>query len=172
MGVGRNMAYLKSLFYKNKGFTSHYRIPSGDDDLFINRVARKNNTRICINPESFTFSDPRTSFHGWNLQKKRHLTTGRYYRTVHKLLLGSYIVSQFLFYILLILLITLFFHIYLVITIFVIRLVSQVIVFRKCFSRLKEKRLWPLISFYEPLLMAINSYISLSNLFVKPDRWK
>ena len=37
MGVGRNMAYRKSLFIKNKGFSSHYTVASGDDDLFINR---------------------------------------------------------------------------------------------------------------------------------------
>ena len=35
MGVGRNLAYKKSLFFDNKGFASHIHIPSGDDDLFI-----------------------------------------------------------------------------------------------------------------------------------------
>ena len=38
MGVGRNLSYRKSTFMKNKGFTSHYNIPSGDDDLFISQV--------------------------------------------------------------------------------------------------------------------------------------
>ena len=36
MGVGRNLAYRKSLFFNNKGFASHYELESGDDDLFIN----------------------------------------------------------------------------------------------------------------------------------------
>src|SRR5690349_11291019 len=39
MGVGRNLAYRKNLFFRNKGFSSINHIPSGDDDLFINRVA-------------------------------------------------------------------------------------------------------------------------------------
>jgi hypothetical protein len=35
MGVGRNLAYKKELFYRHKGFSSHNHIPGGDDDLFI-----------------------------------------------------------------------------------------------------------------------------------------
>ncbi len=41
MGVGRNMAYKKSLFFENKGFAAHMHIPSGDDDLFVNANANK-----------------------------------------------------------------------------------------------------------------------------------
>ncbi len=41
MGVGRNLAYRKNLFFQNKGFSSINNIPSGDDDLFINKVATK-----------------------------------------------------------------------------------------------------------------------------------
>lgn len=39
MGVGRNLAYKKPLFFKHKGFASHYHINSGDDDLFVNEAA-------------------------------------------------------------------------------------------------------------------------------------
>ena len=48
MGVGRNLAYKKSLFFDNKGFANHLHIPSGDDDLFINEVASPNNTAVSI----------------------------------------------------------------------------------------------------------------------------
>jgi glycosyltransferase involved in cell wall biosynthesis len=41
MGVGRNLAYTKELFFKNNGFVSHMKLRSGDDDLFINQVATK-----------------------------------------------------------------------------------------------------------------------------------
>ncbi|MBT8394757.1 MAG: glycosyltransferase, partial [Bacteroidia bacterium] len=36
MGVGRNLAYRKDVFYKVNGFVDHMDINSGDDDLFIN----------------------------------------------------------------------------------------------------------------------------------------
>ncbi len=55
MGVGRNLSYRKSTFYKNKGFTSHYNIPSGDDDLFIMQIANKKNTKIEVSQNSFMY---------------------------------------------------------------------------------------------------------------------
>src|SRR5690554_3258730 len=44
MGIGRNMAYKKNLFFEQKGFSPILNIDGGEDDLFINRVARKKNT--------------------------------------------------------------------------------------------------------------------------------
>src|SRR5205809_1099854 len=61
MGVGRNLSYKKDLFLRNKGFSSINHVPSGDDDLFINKVATKKNTKIIIDPESITRSIPKTS---------------------------------------------------------------------------------------------------------------
>src|SRR5664280_2408902 len=36
MGVGRNLAYRRSVFFSNKGFGSHNHVVSGDDDLLVN----------------------------------------------------------------------------------------------------------------------------------------
>ena len=44
MGVGRNLAYRRSVFFNNKGFGAHNHIISGDDDLFVNSNATKSNT--------------------------------------------------------------------------------------------------------------------------------
>ncbi|HEX4849609.1 MAG TPA: glycosyltransferase, partial [Puia sp.] len=98
MGVGRNLSYKKELFFKNKGFSTINHLPGGDDDLFINRVATKNNTHIVIDPEAFTFSEPKKSFGEWMKQKTRHHTTGKYYKARHKWMLGLYSFSHFLFY--------------------------------------------------------------------------
>ena len=40
MGVGRNIAYTKNIFWSVNGFVKHAQIPSGDDDLFINEVSK------------------------------------------------------------------------------------------------------------------------------------
>ncbi|MCR5014254.1 MAG: glycosyltransferase, partial [Bacteroidales bacterium] len=48
MGIGKNLSYRKQLFFRNKGFTSHYTMPAGDDDVFISQVATKKNTKVCI----------------------------------------------------------------------------------------------------------------------------
>ena len=44
MGIGRNLAYRKELFYQQKGFSAHLNLQRGDDDLFINHVATPENT--------------------------------------------------------------------------------------------------------------------------------
>ena len=54
MGIGRNLAYRKELFYKNKGFSAHLNLPLGEDDLFINRIATPTNTGL-----------PPPQTHGW-----------------------------------------------------------------------------------------------------------
>lgn len=98
MGVGRNLAYRKATFFKNKGFSSINHIPSGDDDLFINQVANSKNTAVVIDKEAFTFSRPKQSWKEWMRQKNRHYSTGKFYKRGHKYLLGLYTLSYFLFY--------------------------------------------------------------------------
>jgi biofilm PGA synthesis N-glycosyltransferase PgaC len=63
MGVGRNIAYRKSFFYKTAGFSRHLHILSGDDDLFVNENANKQNTAVEFSHDSHTRSDPSSSFH-------------------------------------------------------------------------------------------------------------
>src|SRR5665213_136217 len=96
MGVGRNLAYRKDLFFKNKGFATHIHILSGDDDLFINEVANNKNTTIEIKPIAFTVSEPKTTFKTWFRQKKRHLTTGKFYKFKNKFMLGLYYITNLL----------------------------------------------------------------------------
>ncbi len=98
MGVGRNLSYKRSVFFRLKGFSSHHHVQSGDDDLFINMAATKKNTRICIDKNSFTLSKPAKSWREWVRQKHRHYSTGKYYKPLHKFLLGLYAFSHFLFY--------------------------------------------------------------------------
>ena len=98
MGVGRNLTYRKSLFRGSGGFDSHAHIASGDDDLFINQVATRANTRVILSPKAFVFSEAKSSWRGYYRQKSRHLTTGTRYRLVHQLALGLLSASHFFHY--------------------------------------------------------------------------
>lgn len=98
MGVGRNMGYKRELFYANRGFANHMNLPSGDDDLFINEVAKKRKVSIRLHPKAHTLSPTRTTFNSWIAQKTRHLSTSRYYKPVHKLILGSVTAVDFVFW--------------------------------------------------------------------------
>jgi glycosyltransferase involved in cell wall biosynthesis len=88
MGVGRNLMYRTTLFFAHRGFYKHKEIVGGDDDLFINQAATRRNTAINLDPESFVYSFPKTTWEEWFKQKKRHLSVGKYYRANHKLRLG------------------------------------------------------------------------------------
>jgi len=88
MAVGRNMAYRKSFFEKNKGFSQHINLLSGSDDLFVNQNANSKNIKVEISPESFTYSNQSKTFSEFFKQKIRHLTTSKYYKFKHKFLLA------------------------------------------------------------------------------------
>jgi hypothetical protein len=99
MGVGRNLSYRKELFFRNKGFATHYHIPSGDDDLFVRDAANAKNVAIVINPESRMISRPENTFQDWLRQKKRHLFVGKYYKPAIKRSLFGFTFSHFLFWV-------------------------------------------------------------------------
>jgi glycosyltransferase involved in cell wall biosynthesis len=142
MGVGRNLSYKKDVFFRNKGFSAINHVPGGDDDLFINKVATKENTAIVIDPDTFTLSEPKKTFSEWFRQKTRHYTTAKYYKPVHKFLLSLYSISHMLFYPLLI--VSLFFDWRMALTLFGVRLVVQGYIFQKAMQKLGEEDLFPL----------------------------
>ena len=148
MGVGRNLSYKKSLFIRSKGFSSINHIPSGDDDLFINKVATKNNTAVVIDPDAVTLSIPKTTWSGWLRQKSRHYTTAKYYKPRHKFLLGLYFISQFVFYPLLVASL-IFYDWRFALAVFGVRLLLQAFVLFKSMQKMGEKDLWPWFILYD-----------------------
>lgn len=172
MGVGRNLAYTKDLFIRNKGFSSHHHITSGDDDLFINQVANSHNTAIVIDEEAFTHSEPKKTAEEWRYQKKRHLSTGKFYKTKHKYLLGIYAFSHFAFWLSLIPFI--FFPKYLVFAagLFILRWIIHWFVFQKSFNILKENDLVPYILLFDIWLLLYYIKNSGAIFFKTHSHWK
>jgi glycosyltransferase involved in cell wall biosynthesis len=148
MGVGRNLAYRKNLFFRNKGFSSINHIPSGDDDLFINRVATATNTAVVIDPDAFTVSKPKQSWKEWRKQKIRHYTTGKFYKAGHKFLLGIYTFTLFLFYPLFITSMVLFDWRWPLIA-YVLRLAIIGFTWNKAMKKLGEQDLFPAFALWD-----------------------
>ncbi len=148
MGVGRNLSYKKELFFRHKGFTAHNHIASGDDDLFIKTAATKTNTKISVNPETFTLSEPAKTWGQWRKQKSRHYTTAKFYKPVHKFLLGLYSLTQFLFYPMLAACI-IFYGWQLSLIVFGVRFIMQAVVYYFGMKKLNEKDLFPLFLFFD-----------------------
>lgn len=99
MGVGRNLAYRKEVFFRLKGFASNLHLRSGDDDLLVNAAANRHNTKVEASPESITWSKPSKSLREWFYQKERHLSVSSFYTTSSKTRLIVEPITRMLFYI-------------------------------------------------------------------------
>jgi poly-beta-1,6-N-acetyl-D-glucosamine synthase len=174
MGVGRNLAYRKDLFFENKGFASHSHLVSGDDDLFVNEVATRRNTHIEISPESHTRSGSSKTWKEWYFQKRRHLTTGPGYRFSIKFLLSLEVLSRLLFYAGFIFLLASEIHSYLPILIpFLARTVIFLTMFKITCIRLNEKHLLLPSLLLDLIMPLFNIFILFVNYVeVKRSRWK
>lgn len=98
MGVGRNLAYRKSLFFESGGFTHQMTNIAGDDDLFVNHVATPENTAVVLSRDSYVWSLAKTNMRDWWQQKRRHLSVSPAYKTVTKWRLALEPITRGLFY--------------------------------------------------------------------------
>ncbi len=172
MGVGRNLAYTKELFYKQKGFANHYHIDSGDDDLFVNQAANEVNTNVAISHNSITYSVPKKTFTDWKRQKNRHLTTAPFYNAATKTKLGFGYFAQYFFYLSLFSL--LFFKTTLLVALIglVVKVGIQMLIFKKASQKLNEMDLWSMAFAYEFILLLIYPVFTLNKMFSKTNKWK
>ncbi|MBN2519396.1 MAG: glycosyltransferase [Bacteroidales bacterium] len=175
MGVGRNLAYRKSLFFENKGFSRHYKILSGDDDIFVNEVATKNNTCVEMAPDSIVLSVPQKYLSSWCKQKSRHFQAGKYYSKKSKSRLAVEVFSRLVFYMTFI---TLFYiidynFIWYLSGVFLFRLIIQLTVFKYAIIRLQQKNLLLPSLIYDIVLPFFNFFCFASNFFTKDrNTWK
>lgn len=99
MGVGRSLAYTKTLYHSVGGFSSHHHIPAGDDDLFVQSVATAQNTAVVINPEAYIHSKGPKNFQAYWRQRMRHLWVGKWYKSSVSFKLSILPMTQFLFWV-------------------------------------------------------------------------
>ncbi|MBR1514567.1 MAG: glycosyltransferase [Bacteroidales bacterium] len=168
MGIGKNLSYRKELFYRNKGFISHYTTSVGDDDLFISQVATKKNTEVLIDAENAILSTPPGSFHLWMRQKSSRYSTIPQYGAGARLYLSLFYISQFLFYASFITLLCLkpaftiaggeVFYIPILAFFFLLRFGTQLIIYHKASKRLGEKGLLPGLLIYDLLFAFLSPW--------------
>jgi poly-beta-1,6-N-acetyl-D-glucosamine synthase len=152
MGVGRNLAWKKSLFAAVGGFAAHADLPSGDDDLFVNAAARHDNTAILIDPDTFVFSEGKPTWATYFRQKTRHFSTGKRYRWLHRVALGASGLTHTLHFGCGLLLLIFGADAGLVLALYLVRLVSVWLVLIAAFRKLREADLWPFLPVFDGLL--------------------
>ena len=79
MGIGRNLAYRKELFFQQKGFSKYLNLQRGEDDLFINQLATPSNTRVETDINATTRINPVYRYKEWKEEKISYMATARYY---------------------------------------------------------------------------------------------
>jgi glycosyltransferase involved in cell wall biosynthesis len=173
MGVGRNLAYKKTLFFSKKGFASHLKVLSGDDDLFVNEASSPSNTRIELSEESITCSEPPVGFREWFRQKKRHLLASKYYRSASKFMLGFELFTRFLFYTSLIIILCIDTWRWMGLGLWLLVSLTRLIIVKSAMNRLKERDLLLPSLLLDALMPLILAAIQLSN-FLRPQEpaWK
>ncbi|SEK72676.1 glycosyltransferase [Parapedobacter koreensis] len=173
MGVGRNLGYTKSLFFRGKGFASHMHILSGDDDLFVNQNATPQNTAICIHPESHIWSEPKTTLSAYYRQKTRHVGASKAYKAKHRRMLAAQLISAFLFYLSAIVTVAVFpQYWYIILGIYLCRMFVQLLVYYTIMKKLQTKGLiWalPLLDIIFYSYICVNGFFA---LFRKEVKWK
>lgn len=172
MGVGRNLGYVRSLFFKNKGFASHNHLLSGDDDLFVNETATKNNVGVCLSNESITISIPKETLKDWLLQKRRHMSSGKYYKSSDKNLIGMYYFSHTFFLLLIITSMVLKLNWVISVAMLSTRLIAQITVYWTGFRKLGEKDLIIFLPVFDLIAAIIYPLLAITNPFIKIRVWK
>ncbi|SFW73678.1 Glycosyltransferase, catalytic subunit of cellulose synthase and poly-beta-1,6-N-acetylglucosamine synthase [Sinomicrobium oceani] len=170
-GSGKNLAYHKNAFYQVNGFISHMNMKNGEDELFINEVATAKNTAICVARAARTESVTTPSFRQWVIQKREGFYLFRNFKIRHRILLNTYYMAQFLFWLLPIPLVFLGMNPVTLLTLILIKWGIQYAVMARLAKRFDEKGLMWLLPIYEFVLISVQFYIFITG-FRKSTRWK
>lgn len=172
MGVGRNLAYKKDLFFKTKGFIKHRHVASGDDDLMVNEVASSKNTTVEFDLASHTLSEPCTTWSGWWLQKRRHLSTGAYYKWSSKIFLGVFTLTHLLLYVSFFTLLSIKTVYWLALCGILVKWIVHLSIIRGVLRNLEEGELFLFSLIGDVFTPFFNTTVAISNSIKSPVRWR
>ena len=86
MGIGRNMAYRRELFFRHKGYSSHLDLQRGEDDLFINEHVSPHRIAAEVSTEA-TVRCSSANTYTWRVDKlSRLFLRGKFKGITHYLL--------------------------------------------------------------------------------------
>ncbi len=98
--IGTNLAYRKAVFQQVDGYGKFRAIPSGDDDLFVQRVRRHTRWKFAFaaHPDAAVWNDPPASFRQFYFQRLRFASKGFLYpKPLVAILTTFYLMNLLLF---------------------------------------------------------------------------
>ena len=90
-GQELNLAYTREAFFRNRGFSHSLNLKYGDDDIFINEITSRDNTRVVLHPDSMVKRKAWNVKRSYRQLRSRYRFTGRFLPKTARLLqtLGS-----------------------------------------------------------------------------------
>lgn len=171
MAVGRNMACAKNTWLQAQQSEVWNQLPSGDDDLLMSTMANRENTTIVYTKKSFTYSDSPATWQQWISQKQRHLSTGKYYKPLIKILLGGYAMSHALCWLLFAMMLCMGFYGW-AIGLMGLRCLLYWLAWYRSAVLLNEKKLWFFFPLFDFGWMIYNFAFSPYILWKNKQQWK
>lgn len=170
---GRNLSYRRDFFFKSGGFISHYSIPDGDDDLFVNQNANSRNTSLVLNSDAVVESEARSTFHQWHLDRSHRLYTRRYYGLKDKLMLSIYPLSQIVFLAALVLLfVGQIFPWEILLGVLLLKIIWQIVCLIPIAKKFEIKRIHFFAPFFEFYFLFANTFLTCFALRSKNKQWR
>ncbi len=173
MGIGRNLAYRKELFFNQKGFASHLNLNSGEDDLFISDVAKGSNTRVEVSPAAVMNIVTEDVKSHWKEARVNQIYTSSYYKPLAKFRTGIELFSRYAFYalfitILVFSLIDWNFPLLIVDgTLFLLRFIVQMVVINRASKTLNDKRFYTSILLFDLFLPCYVLLLRFDKMFLR-----
>ena len=86
-GSGRNLSYRREFFFQRGAFISHYSVPVGEDDIFVNHNASRSNTSFVLASDAAVEVEPLPDMARWRQRRIEHAVARRYYKPLDRWLL-------------------------------------------------------------------------------------
>jgi len=171
MGVGRNLAYLKSTANKSIDVLEKMEVLSGDDDLLVNKMATASNVSILPEHGYHSISEAKSQWTSFVHQKRRQLQAGNHYKSSHRRLLAVYGAAKMLFYVSCLFLLLFSRQQLPILSIFVLELAIQMLLFWRLSKMLGDKDviIWAVV--LEPIYYILISLVGISTWIWKVKRW-
>ncbi len=170
MGVGRNMAYRKALFERS-GFGGDEKYTGGDDDIFVNRHATKDNTRVVLSRNSQMVSIPKSTWSAFLKQKIRHLSAGKRYHKKDQTSLANFSLATLVGWILFIYLLPVAENKALILVPFAVRSLSFYSIFTRSGQKLKVKLAYWALPLFDLCYTISYPVVGLIALTAKRIKW-
>lgn len=167
MAVGRNISYPRTVFERVGGFEPIMHSLSGDDDLFVQEVARQGaaTIRAVLDPRTYVPTPAPRSLREWAQQKRRHASAGRFYARAMQAHLTAFHGTNLIVWLAPLLVG------WPGAALLAGKLALQIFVLSDAAAKLRETDLIPIQPLLEPLYLLYNVLLAPIGLMKMPQRW-